>query len=75
MKLTKTFRIRLLSEQNFRLRLALELGFSEVWIDRLIVVNKNNGPLTTAKAIQVYKQETGLSDSDILEEEKSVTVK
>lgn len=69
MKLTNIFRNKLLSDVNLRATLAAELNFSPVWMDRLIVVNKSNGPLTTAKALQVYKQETGLTDVEILEEE------
>lgn len=52
-----------------RLSLALAMGFTEQWIIRLIDANKENGPLTTAKALQVIKQETGLTDDQILEEE------
>lgn len=50
------------------LKLALALGFSEVWIDRLILKNKENGPLTTIKALEVIVEETGLDQSEILEE-------
>lgn len=50
------------------LKLALALGFSEVWIDRLILKNKENGPLTTIKALEVIVVETGLDQSEILEE-------
>lgn len=52
------------------LRLALDLDFTELWINKLIAANKNNGPLTGAKALQVIREETGLTDSEILEEEK-----
>lgn len=52
-----------------RLSLALAMGFTEQWIIKLIDANKENGPLTTAKALQVIKKETGLTDSEILEEE------
>lgn len=69
MKLKQTILQRLLESRPFRLKLAVDLNFSEVWVDRLITANKDNGPLTTAKAIQVIKQETGLADSEILEEE------
>lgn len=58
-----------LSEREPRLKLALALSFTELWIDKLIDANKNNGPLTTAKALQVIREETGLDDSQILEEE------
>lgn len=69
MKLKQTIITRLQSDRLFRLKLADGLSFTEVWIDKLILANKDNGPLTTAKAIQVIRQETGKSDSEILEEE------
>lgn len=69
MKLTK-HTIRLLSKkehQPTRLKLALALGFSERWIERVVDQNKDNGPLTTVMALQVIKAETGLEDSQVLE--------
>jgi hypothetical protein len=54
---------------RIRLSLALALGFTEQWIIKLLDANKENGPLTTAKALQVIREETGLTDSEILEEE------
>lgn len=51
-----------------RLDLALELNFTELWIDRCIEANKDNGPLTTPKALQVIEKATGLNQSEILEE-------
>jgi len=68
MKLTEKA-IASLSARETVLKLALALGFTEVWIDRLIRKNKENGTLTTAKALQVIREETGLSDQEILEEE------
>lgn len=68
MKLKQTILQQLLTNRTFRLRLAVDLNFSEVWIDKLIDANKNNGTLTTAKALQVIREETGLADSEILEE-------
>lgn len=55
------------------LKLALALDFSELWIDKLIEANKNNGPLTTAKALQIIQEETGLTQDDILEESQELT--
>lgn len=56
-----------------KLELALALGFSEVWIDKLVKNNKDNGPLTTAKSLQIIQEVTGLNQLDILEEtEKQV---
>lgn len=56
--------------RSIRMRLALELNFTEAWIDKLIDKNKNNGPLTTTKALEVMEQETRLLKSQILEEVK-----
>jgi hypothetical protein len=69
MKLTRKA-IKAVDKQDIRLKLALGLGFSEQWIIKVIDSNKQNGPLTTAKALQVIREETGLTDSEILEEEK-----
>jgi hypothetical protein len=51
------------------LSLALALGFTELWVNKLIEANKENGPLTTAKSIQVIREETGLAQKDILKED------
>ena len=69
MKLTTTA-INGIKDQGTRLKLALALGFSEQWIVRVIGANKSNGPLTTALALKVIREVTGLSDKEILEEEK-----
>lgn len=53
-----------------RLKLASELNFSETWIRSLLANNKDNGPLTTSAALRVIREETGLNDAEILEEEK-----
>lgn len=66
MKLTNQA-ITAISERQIVLRLALTLGFSERWILRVIGKNKKNGPLTTASALQVIREETGLLDAEILE--------
>lgn len=52
-----------------RLLLALAMDFTEQWIIKLLDANKENGPLTTAMALKVIKEQTGLKDSEILEEE------
>lgn len=54
--------------QEVRLKLALALAFSEYWVGKLIEYNKDNGPLTTAAALKVLREETGLSDDEILEQ-------
>lgn len=69
MKLKQTIIERLQKDRIFRVKIADALGFTEVWIDKLIGTNKDNGPLTTIKSILVIREETGLSDSQILEEE------
>lgn len=69
MKLSKKA-IKGIKNQACRLKLALAMGFSEQWITKVIDANKQNGPLTTIKAMQVIREETGLTDSEILEEEK-----
>lgn len=68
MVLTKAA-LQKISAKEVRLALAIALGFTEQWIIKSIDANKENGPLTTAKALQVIKEETGMSDSEILAEE------
>lgn len=52
------------------LKLALALDFTELWINKLIAANKEDAALTSASAMKVIREETGLTDSEILEEEK-----
>lgn len=54
-------------QQPTRLKLALALGFSERWVERLIESNKPNSSLTTVAALEVITAETGLSQNDVLE--------
>lgn len=70
MKLSK-HALEALKDRKLRLSMALELKFSEVWIDKLIEQNKENGPLTTVKAVMVFKNETKMKDDQILEEKKA----
>lgn len=56
-------------DQATKLKLALALGFTEYWINKLIEANKPNGPLTTMKALSVIKENTGLDDKEILVDE------
>lgn len=58
-----------------RQKLAIALGFSEYWVGRLVQKNKANGPLTTPSALDVLRQETKLSDVEILEKEQAATAK
>lgn len=64
--------IAALSNRKILLGLALALDFSEQWMRRIISFNKENGPLTTAKALEVIRNETGLSDAEILVSESEV---
>lgn len=70
MKLSNTA-IERISDRKVLLQIALALDFSEQWMRRVIENNKDNGPLTTARALQVIREETGLTDDQILEEEKT----
>jgi len=69
MKLRQTIIDKLKGSRPFRFKVADGLGFSEVWVDRLIVANKDNGPLTTAKSLSIIREELGTTDEEILEEE------
>lgn len=52
-----------------RLKLALELGCTERWISRLIKDNDPNNDLTLSSALRIIREETGLTDNEILEDE------
>lgn len=75
MKVTVQVIEALKASRMLRLILCEALGFTEVWIDRVITSNKVNGPLTTMKAITVFRKELALIDSEILEELEPVTAK
>lgn len=53
-----------------RLRLAMQFDCTERWISQLIKENNNDGDLTKASAMQIIREQTGLTDSEILEDEK-----
>lgn len=72
MKLSQTT-ISRIDNLNSRLAIAEGLQFSEAWIKKLITANKENGPLTTAKALSVISENTGMSFVEILEEETNLT--
>lgn len=56
-----------------RTMLALQLNFTERWIQKCIHENKDNGPLTTLAALKVLKQETGLTEEQLFAEpEKAI---
>lgn len=48
--------------------LALQLDCSVPTVDRWIKANDENGDLTKSAAVQVISEETGLNQSEILEE-------
>ena len=70
MKLSKKA-IRKINKQTM-LKLAIALGFTELWVSRLVKKNKANGPLVTPSALLVIKEETGLNDDEILEAEPAI---
>lgn len=61
--------ISAINNKTFHSKLALALDFTDTWVRVLIAKNKENGPLTTIKAIQLIQEETGLSHEEILEVE------
>lgn len=70
MRLTKTAILSLKGTNVvFKETLAEALGSSLNSMYRWISENEDNGPLTKAKAIQMIREETGLEDSQILEED------
>jgi hypothetical protein len=69
MKLTEQA-VQILSEKDAkatRTRIALALDFTERWVLKCVQDNKVNGPLTTIAALKIIKKDTGLKDSEILE--------
>jgi hypothetical protein len=52
-----------------RTKLALTLNYTESWVRRCILENKDNGPLTTFAALQIIGEDTGLSQEQILVED------
>lgn len=68
MKLTNAA-IGKLSDRMLAIKIAVALKFSEQWMQRVIAKNKENGPLTTAMAIAIIKEDTGLTEEEILEQE------
>ncbi len=68
MRLTESA-INSIDNLQARLSIAAALKCTEVWVGRIIRKNKENGPLTTAAALEVIRKETGLMDKEILEKE------
>lgn len=57
---------------KIRLKLALGLDCTEQWIIQLLDKNVDDGKLTTATALNIIRQETGLSDDVILVNEPEI---
>lgn len=68
MKLTQKAIDALKSNKRARARLQLDMDKSEYTVNRWISENDHNGSLTTAAALKVIREETGLDDGEILEE-------
>jgi len=57
-----------------RLRLAMQFNCTERWISQLIKENQSDGDLTKASAMQIIREQTGLTDAEILEEGEAIAV-
>lgn len=68
MKLSQKAITAIRTNTRTRLRVALALNVTEQWTYQLIIRNKENGPLTTATAVRVVMEETGLTEGEVLEE-------
>lgn len=60
------------SSSEFKQRLADALGVHEKTIYRYIADNEENGMLTTASALRLIRNESGLDDDQLLDESKVV---
>lgn len=67
MRLTKKA-LKAIDKQKIRLLIALSLDCSEMSVRRYIESNDDN--LTKAASLKVIREETGLTDSEILEQER-----
>lgn len=79
MKLKEAIRERIGNKQTkeakaIRYALSLDLDFTEFWLGKCIEANKENGPLTTEKALRRLEKELGVDRSEILEEDEPVAV-
>lgn len=70
MKLKKIVLMAVKGDRTIRRRLKEVLGISEPTLYRIL--SENDDDLTKAAAMQVIREETGLSDSEILEAEESI---
>lgn len=74
MKLTQEV-IEIIRDRNklrIRNRLALELDYSQQSIENWLSENEHDGKLTTATALKIISEETGLTQDQILMESESV---
>jgi hypothetical protein len=60
---------KLAGVRDFQSDLGKALVFTEYWVGKCIKENKDNGPLTLEKALQMIEAFTGLQRSEILVEE------
>jgi predicted transcriptional regulator len=60
--------LELISPPAIRMKIALALGVSDQTVTRYI--KENNDELTKAASLQVIREETGLTDKQILQKEK-----
>ena len=74
MKLSK-IAIQKIDVLEIRLKLALLFKVTERRVSQLIELNKPFGMLTSAPALDLIEQETGLCQSEILEETESEPIK
>jgi hypothetical protein len=70
MKLTNKA-INKINNLETRLKLAMFYKVTERRISQMIKDNKNDGQLTTASALKLIRELTGLVDAQILEETKT----
>jgi hypothetical protein len=70
MKLSKRA-LNKINNLETRLKLAMFYKVTERRISQMIKDNKNDGQLTTASALRLIRELTGLVDSQILEETKT----
>ncbi len=61
--------IQAIAEKNITGKIMDELKVSPSSIYRIIKENKSNGPLTSAGALSLIRQETALTDDVLLERE------
>lgn len=71
MKLSKKVVDEILTNLELRLKLALELMVTEQAIRNNANRNEDNNKLTTVLAVNLIKSETGLTEDEIFETEKT----